>query len=230
MNSIACRFALALAGALVCANVQARTDLGRIVRPGDPADCKNSPLKTWPGNWLAMKHTGRGWYVAPTRVSIVDGDYHSSELADYLVEANWRVMPGPIPGASISRRGDDFLFDFDGVNYEWVQAAGAHYYLTDGKSYWNGAWLKMHRADHPTAPTSKQMHRCGFYDGCHELLWAGDINRDGNLDLIVRFSEGEDAGLQLWLGERDGTGLGFQTTDRGLYEYNMSFICAFRNR
>lgn len=228
-SALWCRLTFVLAGALVGANAHARTDPGRIMRPGDPADCKNTPVRASPGNWLALRQSGAGWHVAPTTVSIVNGDYRSSELADYLIEANWRIAPGPVPGASISRSGDDFFFDFDGVTYEWVQAAGAHYYLTDGTSYWNGAW-KMHRADRPTAPASKQIHRCGYYDGCHELLWAGDINRDGNLDLIVQFSEGEDAGLQLWLGEQDGTGLSFQTRDRGLYQYNTSFFCAFRNR
>lgn len=224
------RLAFALAGAALWANVNARTELGGIMRPGDPADCKNAPARAWPGNWLALKQSGAVWYVTPTTVSVANGDYRSSELADYLIEANWRVMPGPVPGASISRSGDDFFFDFDGANYEWVQAAGAHYYLTDGTSYWNGAWLKMHRADRPTAPVSTQLHRCGHYDGCHELLWAGDINRDGILDLIAWFNEGEDEGLQLWLGKRDSTGLHFQAADRGLYEYDMSFICVFRNK
>jgi hypothetical protein len=224
------RFAFVLSGVRVGATANAGTHPGWIMRPGDPADCKNAPAKAWPGNWLAMKQMGGRWSIAHTIVSIVQGEYRSSEPADYLIEASWQVAPGPVSAASISRRKDDFLFDFDGVNYEWVQAAGAHYYLTDGTSYWNDARLEMHRSDHPIASPSKQMHRCGFYDGCHELLWAGDINRDGKLDLIVRFNEGEDAGLQLWLGEQDGTGLDFQTADRGPYQYNMSFICAFRKR
>jgi hypothetical protein len=192
--ALLCRLTFALTGAFVSLCAYARTDLGGIMRPGDPADCKNTPVKAWPGNWLAMKHSGDGWYIAPTTVSIVQGNYRSSELADYLIEANWPVTPGPIPSASISRRGDDFLFHFDGVNYEWVQAAGSHYHLSDGTSYWNGAWLKMPKAERPTAPTSKEKHRCGYGAGCHELLWAGDIDRDGNLDLIVWFNEGEDEG------------------------------------
>jgi len=223
------RLAFVLSGALVGANVHARTDLGLIMRPGDPADCKDSPVKAWPGNWLAMKQTAGVWSVAPTKVSIVHGDYRSTEPADYLVEVNWPVTPRSVPSAPISRRGDDFLFDFHGVKYEWIQAAGAHYYLTDGTSFWNGAWLKMPKADRPTFPTSKGKHRCGYGAGCHELLWAGDINRDGNADFIVWFNEGEDEGLQLWLGKQDSKGLFFQTAARGPYEYDMAFTCAVRH-
>lgn len=228
-TAFVCRLAFVLSGALVGANAHARTDLGWIMRPGDPADCKNSPEKAWPGNWLAMKQAAGGWSVAPTKVSIAHGDYRSTEPADYLVEVNWPVTPRSVPSAPISRRGDDFLFDFHGVKYEWIQAAGSHYYLTDGKSYWNGAWLKMPKTTSPKAPKSNEAHRCGYGAGCHELIWAGDINRDGYPDLIVRFNEGEDEGLQLWLGKQDSKGLFFQTAARGLYEYDMSFTCAFRN-
>lgn len=225
----ACRIALVLAGMLFGTATQARTNLGRIMRPGDPADCKNTPVKTWPGHWLALKQEGNTWFIAPTEVSIVNGNYHSSKPADYLFDIGKPETPGSVRSSSISRHGDDFLFEFDGVDYRWIQAASSHYYLTDGKSYWNGEWLKMPEATSPAAPKSKEAHRCGYGAGCHELLWAGDINHDGNLDLIVWFNEGEDEGLQLWLGKQGDGGLYFQTAARGLYQYNMSFACAFRN-
>lgn len=224
------RFALALATVALATVAQGRPYSGQIVQVGTPAACPDITIKITPGTWLALKHRDDAWFISPASVSIIKGIYQSSVPADYLIDIGAGISPGKVPAASISRRGNIFHFTFNDRKFQWVQAAGMHYYLTDGTKYWNGTWTDtrpMRSSSNATAPESTVIHRCGYDDGCHELLWAGDLNRDGNLDLIVRFSEGEDLGLELWLGHRDAQTLYFQNAARELYNYNMDFMCAW---
>lgn len=202
---------------------------GRIARAGDPEDCPDTPAYMVPGPWFGLRKQGVHWWLTTTNVSIDKGKYRSSEPAEYLIELHTPVVTGVVADAAIVRKGGDYAFAFKGATYRWVQMSGDHYALTDGRTMWNNDHVYYRMTGRPAKLVngSRTAPVCG-HGGCHELRWAGDLNRDGQLDLLVWFGEGEDEGWVLWFGRQTRHGLVFEAVARGLFEYNAGFTCDFR--
>ncbi len=86
--------------------------------------------------------------------------------------------------------------------------AGVYIYLGDGAGNWNMVMEGMYPAD--ILPPSGIVEK---YRGA-ESIAVGDIDKDGNADLVVGASD--DAGIRMYLG--DGTGAGWSRRDGGLPE------------
>lgn len=97
-------------------------------------------------------------------------------------------------------------FVFQGQSWQWTEWSGdnSSFYLTNGIRKWSGSSDKLIKQSDIAIPHEylEPSYQRDGYDGYYQLIWAGDINNDKQLDFIVSWHSKEAWGQQLWIGKK----------------------------
>lgn len=190
---------------------------------GEQDHCFDGPYRAKKKDrWLVMVNVGDKWLLTDAvitsegRVEAKDG-----KAAYFFKHRNLPLKNGPIATAEISSiptgnvNVSEVVFIFQDETWKWVEwgVREKSFFLSNGKTKWTLAEssgkqskrLARLNVDVPpsyrkrTSPTDRRGR--DYENGSYKLVWAGDLNADGLLDLIVAWSGKETWGHHLWLGE-----------------------------
>lgn len=161
-------------------------------------------------SWLALAETADGHFVVvpvTLRVEEVEDPVLDSDgqrtgkrvsavgIDDviFLAKDNERIVAGPVSTAAVAMRGEGNALDADPAD-GWTLRLGQH----DYELYTERTELGGHeriRVLLRKGETEQVLATGRDSSLCANLIWAGDLDRDGALDLLLDMSSGENASI-----------------------------------
>lgn len=161
-------------------------------------------------SWLALAETADGHFVVvpvTLRVEevedpILDSDGEKSGkrvsaagIDDVVILArdNDRIVSGPVNTAAVAMRGEGNALDADPAD-GWTLRLGHHAYELFTERTESGGHERI-RVLLRKGETEQVLATDRDSSLCANLIWAGDLDRDGALDLLLDMSSGENASI-----------------------------------
>lgn len=185
-----------------------------IFAPSEQNYCFDGPYKAKSKDkWLALVEVNGKWELqeAIVKAGVV---IEKKGVAHFFMKPKAKFLaPGSVTSADIVQLTaknalfSEAKFSFTNTTWRWVEWGNFAFYLQQGDKRWvveDSSWPWENLVIVPgklnvpaNIRSSNQKHRDDYDVGSHILLWAGDLNNDGLLDIITRRQVKESWGTML---------------------------------